>query len=83
VVVIVASLSSAIGALISSVMTGNVGQVILASISSMVLSIVGFYLWVYVAHFIGTKLFKGTGEVGKVKRALGFSYAPHIYVRLK
>ena len=77
-VVLLASLLGAIGGLIRLAMTGNIGQAILTFIVAAVLTIVGFYLWVYVAHFVGTKLFKGTGEVGNVKRALGFSYAPQI-----
>lgn len=78
VVVLLASLLGAIGGLIRVVMTGSFVQGILTFIVSAVLTIAGFYLWVYVAHFVGTKMFKGTGDVGNVKRALGFSYSPQI-----
>jgi len=59
-------------------MPGSIVQAILTFIVAAVLTLVGFYLWVYVAHFVGTKMFKGTGEMSNVKRALVFSYSPQI-----
>ena len=49
---------------------------ILGLIVGVLLAVVGYYLWVYVAHWIGTRFFKGTGDRGEVQRALGFAYAP-------
>lgn len=76
VVVIVASLLGAFGALIRLVISGNILSAILGFIIGAALAILGFYIWVWVATFVGTRLFKGTGEFGNVKRAMGFAYAP-------
>ena len=51
---------------------------ILGLVVGVVLAVAGYYLWVYVAHFVGTRFFKGTGAIGEVRRALGFAYAPQI-----
>jgi hypothetical protein len=72
-VAVIGSIGSFLGALVS-------GAGILAAIGGLIigllLAIAGYYLWVFVAHFIGTRLFKGTGDRGEVQRALGFAYAP-------
>jgi hypothetical protein len=64
------------GALLRLAFSGNFLQAILAFIVSAAVALVGFFLWVWVATFIGTKMFGGTGQFGNVKRALGFAYAP-------
>jgi hypothetical protein len=76
IVVVVASLLGAFGALIRLALSGNFLQAILAFIVAAVVTLVGFFIWVWVATFVGTKLFGGTGQFGNVKRALGFAYAP-------
>jgi hypothetical protein len=76
IVVVVASLLGAFGALIRIALSGHFLQAILAFIVAAVVTLVGFYIWVWVATFVGTKLFGGTGQFGNVKRALGFAYAP-------
>lgn len=76
IVVVVASLLGAFGALLRLAFSGNFLQAILAFIVSAAVALVGFFLWVWVATFVGTKMFGGTGQFGNVKRALGFAYAP-------
>jgi hypothetical protein len=76
IVVVVASLLGAFGALIRLALSGNFLQAILAFIVAAVVTLAGFFIWVWVATFVGTKLFGGTGQFGNVKRALGFAYAP-------
>jgi hypothetical protein len=74
-VAVVGSIGSFLGALIS-------GAGVLAAIGGLIvgllLAIAGYYLWVFVAHWIGTSFFKGTGDRGEVQRALGFAYAPQV-----
>jgi hypothetical protein len=77
-VVILASLLGGIGGLISMAMSGNILQAIIAFVVTVVLTLVGFFLWVWIATFVGTKLFKGTGKFENVKRAMGFAYAPQL-----
>ncbi len=77
-VVILASLIGGLGGLISVVMTGKILQAILAFIVSVILTLIGFFLWVWVATYIGTRFFKGTGQFDNLKRAMGFAYAPQL-----
>jgi hypothetical protein len=76
IVVVVASLLGAFGALLRLALSGHFLQAILAFVVSAAVTLVGFFIWVWVATFVGTKLFGGTGQFGNVKRALGFAYAP-------
>ncbi len=78
VVVILASLAGGVGAFIGQLLAGNLGAAIGMAILQVVLGVVGYYLWVFVAHLVGTKLFKGSGDPGEVRRAFGFAYAPQV-----
>ncbi|MCU0506825.1 MAG: YIP1 family protein [Anaerolineae bacterium] len=76
VVIIVAAIGS-IGSFIGALVTGaGFLAAIGGLIVSLVLAILGYFLWVFVAHWIGTQFFKGVGDRGEVQRALGFAYAP-------
>jgi hypothetical protein len=77
-VVILASLLGGIGGLISMAMSGEILGAIIAFIVAVVLTLLGFFLWVWVATFVGTRFFKGTGQFDNVKRAMGFAYAPQL-----
>ena len=77
-VVVIASLLGALGGLLGLLFQGRIVPAILGFLVAFVVTILGFYLWVWVATLIGTKLFKGTGEFGNVKRAMGFAYAPQL-----
>lgn len=77
-VVILASLIGGLGGLISVIMTGKILQAILAFIVIVILTLIGFFLWVWVATYIGTRFFKGTGQFDNLKRAMGFAYAPQL-----
>ncbi len=50
----------------------------MALIVGLVLAVLGYFVWVFVAHWVGTSFFKGTGDRGEVQRAFGFAYAPQI-----
>ena len=78
-VVILVSLVGALGGFLSSLISGaGVVAAILGLIVGLLIAVGGYYLWAYVAFFIGTRLFKGTGDFGEVRRALGFAYSPQI-----
>jgi len=77
-VVILASLLGGIGGLISMAMSGEILKAILAFIVAVILTLLGFFLWVWVATFVGVRFFKGTGQFDNVKRAMGFAYAPQL-----
>ncbi len=76
-VVILVSALGALGGFLNSLFSGvNILAAILGLILSLALAIGGYYLWVFVAQYVGTRFFKGTGDFGEVQRAFGFAYAP-------
>lgn len=78
-VVILVSAIGAFGSFIGQVLAGNgIGAAILAFIAAMLMAVAGYYLWVFIAQYIGTRFFKGTGDFGEVQRAFGFAYAPQV-----
>lgn len=78
IVVILAAVAGALGALLGQLLRGHIGAAIGMFFLQGVLAVAGYYLWVFVAQFVGTRLFKGTGDFGEVQRAFGFAYAPQV-----
>jgi len=78
IVVILAAVAGALGALLGQLLQGHIGAAIGMFFLQGVLGVAGYYLWVFVAQLVGTKLFKGTGDFGEVQRAFGFAYAPQV-----
>lgn len=78
-VVILVAIAGGIGGFLSNLISGRgfVGAVV-GLIVGVIMAVLGYFLWVYVAQFIGTRMFKGVGDVGEVRRAFGFAYAPQI-----
>jgi hypothetical protein len=79
IVVILVSLVGAVGNFLGSLIAGrSFFAAIGGLIVGLLLAVLGYFLWVFVAHFVGTRFFKGSGERGEVQRAFGFAYAPQI-----
>ena len=78
-VVILAALANGVGSFFGGLLSGSG---LLRSLGSLVMGIiigvVGYYIWVFVAQYVGTRFFKGTGDFGEVQRAFGFAYAPQV-----
>ena len=78
-VVILAALANGVGSFFGGLLSGSG---LLRSLGSLVMGIiigvVGYYIWVLVAQYVGTRFFKGTGDFGEVQRAFGFAYAPQV-----
>jgi hypothetical protein len=78
-VVIIVSLISGVGSFLGALIgSRGIGAAILALIVGVLMAVIGYYVWVFVAHWVGTSFFKGSGDRGEVQRALGFSYAPQV-----
>jgi hypothetical protein len=78
-VVILVSLIGSVGSFIGSLMLGrSFFSALGGMIVSLLLALLGYFLWVFVAHWVGTTLFKGSGDRGEVQRAFGFAYSPQI-----
>lgn len=79
VVVLLVSLISGVGSFVGALFSSRgFFAAIAALIVGLLLAVVGYFVWVFVAHWVGTSLFKGTGDRGEVQRALGFAYAPQV-----
>ena len=77
-VVIIVSVFSGISAFISSLMIQQFGAAVLGLITSSVLGVASYYLWAYVTHYLGTKMFQGEAESGELLRVLGYASAPRL-----
>jgi hypothetical protein len=77
-VVILASVLGGLGGLIGVAMSGEILGAIVAFIVAVILTLIGFFLWVWVATFVGNRFFNGTGQFANLKRAMGFAYAPQL-----
>jgi hypothetical protein len=78
-VVIFAALANGFGSFFGSLFAGSgllraVGSLVIG----IIVGVVGYYIWVFVAQYVGTRYFKGTGDFGEVQRAFGFAYAPQV-----
>lgn len=51
---------------------------IVSAIFAGVWVFIGYYLWSYVAFFVGTRMFNGTADVGEVQRTLAYSMTPQV-----
>lgn len=77
-VVIIASVAGAIGSFLRLLLQGRVGAAFGALIVSSIVGVGVYFLWVFLVHLIGTRLFKGTADFGEVQRAMGFAWAPQV-----
>ena len=76
-VVIIGAVASGVGGLISGIFSGF-GAVITTTIVNVLMVIIGYFIWVYVTHFVGTRFFGGTGDAGELRRTLGYAMAPQV-----
>lgn len=76
-VVVLVSALGAVGGFLNALFSGaSILAALLGLILGLALAVGGYYLWVFVAQYVGTRFFKGTGDFGEVQRAFGFAYAP-------
>jgi hypothetical protein len=74
-VVVIVSLLSGIGSFLGGLFTG-IGAAFIGLILAVVLGVVGYYIWAYVTHWVGTNLFHGTATVDELLRTLGYANGP-------
>ena len=78
IVVLLVSLIGAVGTFLGLIIQGRILQALVGFVLEALLVLVSFFIWVFVAQWVGTQLFKGQGDRGEVQRALGFAYSPQI-----
>lgn len=77
-VVIIVGIISALGAGLGQLFSNGVTAALMGFIFGLLLIIAGYYIFAYLSHFIGTKLFGGTADVGEVLRTFGYAYSPQV-----
>jgi hypothetical protein len=76
-VVIIGAVASGVGSLIGGIFSGF-GQAIINMIIGILIVMVGYFIWVYVTHFVATRFFGGSGDIGELRRTLGYAMAPQV-----
>jgi len=78
-VVILAALANGFGSFFGSLFSGGgLLRAFGSLVMGIIVGVVSYYIWVFVAQYVGTRYFKGTGDFGEVQRAFGFAYAPQV-----
>jgi len=77
-VVIIVAIISAIGSAAAGFFSNGLTAALMGLVFSLLMVIVGYYIFAYLSHFIGTKFFGGTAEVGEVLRTFGYAYSPQV-----
>lgn len=75
-IVILTAVLSGIGAFLGNLLGGNLLGALLGLVLGVVLGVAGYYVWVYVIHFVGAKFFQGKATAPQLLRTLGYAYAP-------
>lgn len=78
VVAIVAVVQAIVGAGLSAVFGGDVLQIVLNLLSSLVVPFIGWAAFAGVTYLVGTSFFGGKSDYGQMLRVVGFAFAPQI-----
>lgn len=74
-VVVIIAVLNMIGSIIGSFIgPTTIGTAILGGVWALI----GFFIWAWLAYFIGTRVFGGTADYGELIRTLGYAYTPNI-----
>lgn len=77
-VVILVSIAGGIGGFLGGIVGGSIGAALVGLILTVVMGILGYYIWAYITYFVGTNLFEGTADVGELLRTLGYASGPRV-----
>ncbi len=75
-VVLIVSVVSGLGGLIGSI--ARHGNPITTLVGTILMALVGYFIWAFVVYIVGTSLFHGTADYGEVLRTIGYAYSPNI-----
>jgi hypothetical protein len=76
-VVIIGAIASGVGSLIGGIFSGF-GAAVVNMFVGILMVVIGYFIWVYVTHYVGTRFFGGQGDVGELRRTLGYAMAPQV-----
>ncbi len=74
-VVLVVTAANLVGQLVQSLFTS---VSVAGAMAAGVWALIGFFIWAWIAYFVGTRLFNGTADYGELIRTLGYAYTPNL-----
>lgn len=78
-VVAIVAIVGALGTLVVGAATGDgIGATLIGAIFQAIAVMAGYFLWSYIAFFVGTRLFNGTADYGEVLRTIGYAQSPNV-----
>lgn len=78
-IVAIVAVVGALGSLIVGAATGDgIGSALVGAVFQGIAVMVGYFLWAYIAFFVGTRLFNGTADYGELLRTLGYAQSPNV-----
>jgi hypothetical protein len=77
-VVLLVAVASGVGRALAVLAAGDIRGAVLGFIGGVVLAVLGWAVWSYLAFIVGTKLFKGVATYGELLRTVGFANSPGV-----
>ena len=77
-VVLIVAVASGIGQALAVLARGEIGLAIGGFVAGVVLTILGWLVWSFLAFIIGTKVFNGVATYGELLRTIGFANSPGV-----
>jgi len=78
VVALIAVVAGLLGFIFDVLFGKGIGSALIGLIFGVIWTVVGYFIYAYLAYFIGVNLFNGTADFGELRRTLGYSYTPMI-----
>ncbi len=78
VVALIAIVAGLLGFIFDVLLGKGIGSAFITLIFGVIWTVVGYFIYAYLAYFIGVNLFNGTADFGELRRTLGYAYTPMI-----
>ncbi len=78
-VLVVAMVNGVLAFPISLMRGHSFATAVTSLVFGIVWTVIGYYIYAYLAFYIGTSLFQGQADFGELRRVLGYAYAPTIF----
>jgi hypothetical protein len=77
-VVLIVAVAAGIGQALVHLSGGRLGPAIVGFIGGVVLALLGWLVWSFLAYIVGTRLFNGVATYGELLRTIGFANSPGV-----
>lgn len=75
---IVAAINAIFGFLGGLITSAGFVAALMNGLAAGFLAFAGYLLWSFLIHYVGTSVFKGTGDRGEVQRAVAYAWSPQV-----